>query len=39
MIELFDDQKNMINIQLDKKRVEDILFTAKKTSENIDMND
>lgn len=39
MTELFDDQKNMTNIQLDKKRIEDILFTPEKTSENIEMYD
>jgi hypothetical protein len=39
MVDLFDDQKNMTNIQLDKKRVEDILFTIGKTSENIEMYD
>jgi hypothetical protein len=39
MIELFDDQKNMTNIQLDKQRVEDILFTSGKTTEKIEMYD
>ncbi len=39
MTELYDDQKNMTNIQLDKQRVEDILFTPEKTSEKIEMYD
>ena len=39
MIELYDDQKNMTNIQLDKQRVEDILFTSEKTLEKIEMYD
>lgn len=39
MIEIFDDQKNMTNIQLNKKRIEDILFTVDKTSEKIEFND
>lgn len=39
MIELYDDQKNMTNLQLDKKRVTDVLFTSKKTSETLDMYD
>jgi hypothetical protein len=39
MIELYDDQKNMTNIQLDKERVEDILFTSKKTLKEIEMYD
>ena len=39
MTELYDDQKNMTNIQLDKQRVEDILFTPEKTTEKIEMYD
>ena len=39
MIELYDDQKNMTHIQLDKQRVEDILFTPEKTTEKIEMYD
>ena len=39
MIELFDDQKNMTNIQVDRKRVEDILFTSEKTTEKIELHD
>ena len=39
MIELYDDQKNMSSIQLDKERVEDILFTPEKTVEKIEMYD
>ena len=39
MIELYDDQKNMTSIQLDKQRVEDILFTPGKTTEKIEMYD
>jgi len=39
MIELYDDQKNMTNIQKNKNRVEDILFTTERTSEKIDLND
>jgi len=37
MTELFDDQKNMTNIQLDKNRIEDILFTPERTSAEIVM--
>lgn len=39
MIELFEDQKNMTSIQLDKERIEDILFTPEKTTEKIEMHD
>ena len=39
MIELFEDQKNMTNIQLNKERVEDILFTSEKTTDKIEMYD
>lgn len=39
MIELFDDQKNMTNLQIDKKRVTDVLFTNEKTSKTLKMYD
>ena len=39
MVDLYNDQKNMTTIQLDKKRVESILFTPEKTEENVIVND
>ncbi len=39
MIEIYNDQKNMTTIQKDKKRIQDILFTSKKTSVTIRMHD
>jgi len=39
MVELYEDQKNMTNIQLDKERVEDILFTSERTLEKVVMYD
>ncbi len=39
MIDLFDDQKNMTSIQLNKERIEDILFTPEKTTDKIEIHD
>ncbi len=39
MVDLYEDQKNMINVQKDKDRIEDILFTTERTLEKIEMND
>ena len=36
LTELFDDQKNITMLQLDKERVAHILFTTDKTSENVE---
>jgi len=39
MVDIYDDQKNMTTIQKDKERLEDILFTPKKTNSKIELND
>jgi len=39
MTDLFDDQKNITSIRKDKHRIEDILFSTKKTTENIPFDD
>lgn len=35
--DMFDDQKNMTTIQVDKKRIKDILFTIDHTTEHVSL--
>ena len=39
MVDLYDDQKNMTIIQIDKERVESILFSPDKTEQKVELDD
>jgi len=39
MTDLFEDQKNITSIRKNKRRIEDILFSPEKTTQNISFDD